>query len=385
MKRRKVLILGASEEMIPLMLLARQEGCKVLATDRNPDAPGLAHADTPFHLDASDVTKVIAVAKMHKVNGILTRTELLLPVLARACALLGFSGPSEEVAALSVDKYLFRQKMSEGGLMTPAFHSPRHVSEVRQAVTHTGLPAMVKPVDFSGSTGVVRVDTPEQSEAAWNRARQLSPSGKVIIEQMLEGKEVSVETWTAGGTTHIAAITGKQVSDNGHFVELRHTIPADITEEEKLSIQKEVHRMACIMKLNHCITHTEVLLTSRGPVIIETGARPGGDLIGLQLVEMATGINMNRIMLYLALGMKIVPQLVRSGAAAIQYVSSENRAFIESRHETLLKDANFAGYRKIREDDPGQLHASTDRLAYYLFRANDLPSLNNSLTSFDES
>lgn len=384
MKHKKVLILGATDEMIPLMELAKREGYKVLATDRNPDAAGLKYADTAFNTDASDLSKVMGIATAYQIDGILTRTELLLPVLASVCAATGLPGPSEEVAAMSVDKYLFRQKMAAAGLRTPRYCLPESLTGVRHAIDITGIPAIVKPVDYSGSTGVKLVRSLDEAKEAWQNAIKISPSGRAIIEEFLIGREVSVETWSEGRRTHIAAITDKQVSTNDHFVELRHTIPANISSEERELVEEEVQHMAGAMKLNNCITHTEVLITGKGPVIIETGARPGGDNIGLRLVELATGINMNRIMLYLAVGRKVPIPALRNHAAAIQFISDENMALCQTKHDTLVKDPNFVEFCRLREDNPENLSSSADRLAWYLLKAENLQSLNQSIKLFDD-
>jgi biotin carboxylase len=384
MKKLKVLLLGASEEMIPMIHLAQKEGIQVLATDRNPRSEGLKAADIPFLVDGADFHHSMAIAKDHEVDGILTRSELLLPVVARICSQLNLPGPSELVATLSVDKYLFRKKMAENGIATPRFFAPDQPGQIADALKVTGIPAIVKPVDYSGSTGVIKVHHLQEAILAWHEGVAISPSGRVIVEEILSGREVSVETWSNNGHTHIAAITDKTVSDNGHYVELRHKIPAEITNLELQQIETVVQQMAKAIGLNNCITHTEVMLTPDGAVIIETGARPGGDLIGLRLVELATGINMNQVMLYLALGKEIPSPTLQHHAAAIHYVTSTNFEFIEEIHNSIMSDKHLIEYKKLREDNPRRLISSADRLGYYLFQARDLSSLNQSLTIFNE-
>ncbi len=47
-------------------------------------------------------------------------------------------------------------------------------------------------------------------------------------------------------------------------------------------------------KFDNCAGHTEVKLTEDGPMIVETGARIGGDYIASDLVPLATGISMHQ-------------------------------------------------------------------------------------------
>ena len=380
--KQKVLILGASSEMIPLITLASEEGYRVLATDRNPQSPGLNHADIPIVMDALNREEVVRVALENQVSGILTRSEVLLPSLAYACDICQLPGPSETVAALSVDKLLFRQCMKSSGLPGPLFTAPSDLDEVKKGLEIIGLPAIVKPVDFGASSGVQRVNTLQDALEAFEVARKISRTGRVLLESLMHGTEVSVETWTQGGMTHIAAITSKMVSDNGHFVETGHQIPALLSKGEQQQVIQHVNEMAIAMGLDDALAHTEILLTPEGPRLIETAARPGGDLIGLKLVELATGINMNRIMLYLALGKEIIPTVPENHAVAIRYVTTLNKEFCRAHHPQILQDPYCIEYFIEREDDPGVLKSSSDRLGYYLFRAPDMNALRESLKVF---
>jgi biotin carboxylase len=384
MKKPALLILGVSEEMIPLIRLAQDAGCLVVGTDRNPDSSGLHAVDRACVVDTSDRDALQRLLLKERPDAMLTRVEALLPLVAEMCVQHRMPGPSLEVAALSVDKYLFRERMAAAGLRTPRYGVATHADEMPSLLSQTGLPVVVKPVDHSGSTGVARASTVEEAQKAFSHAYRLSPSGRVIVEELLHGREFSVETWTDEETTHIAAITEKRVSGNGHFVELRHTIPANITAAEAEAIEAEVQQMALVMKPRWCLTHTEVMLTERGTVLIETGARPGGDMIGLRLVEMATGINMNRVWLSLAFGERPPVMKRTNRASLIQYVTSENKPKADQLHAALLKDPNFAGYHQLREDNPGRLHASTDRIACYLFTANSPELMSNTIKLIDE-
>ncbi len=380
-----LLILGAGEELIPLIEISKGAGYRVVATDRSPAAPGLKAADEGVVLDGTNLKRVLELAVEHRIAGITTRTEVLLPVVSEVCDKLGLPGPSRQVSDMSVDKLLFRTFMQQAGLATPLFFSPATDREVLVGLEGLQLPVVVKPVDHGGSTGVSLATTTEEALLGWKRAREASPSDRVIVEEMVSGREYSVETWSQGGKTHIAAITEKRVSNNGHFVELGHTIPAVIKSPEREAIVTEVGRMATAMQLDNCLTHTEVVLTSSSQaILLETGARPGGDLIGLKLVEMATGINMYRIMMHLATGRHIQEQVPLSHGAAIRFVTTHNKEVVRRRHDTFIRHTHFVDYKELLPEDPGRLTSSADRLGYYLFRAACPEALNQTLQLFDE-
>ncbi len=381
--RKRLLLLGGSDEMLPLIRLAQSEGYEVFATDRNPEAPGLQLADRTFCLDAANTDAVMALAHEAEIDAITTRTELLLPTIASVCKAMHLPGPTEKCAKLSVNKYLFRDEMQRAGIRTPRFASPENTSDLENALSWTGFPAIIKPVDFSGSTGVSMVRDNIEGNTAFHQAMKASPTGRVIVEQFISGREISVETWTQFGETHFAAFTDKQVSANGHFVELRHTIPAALSADERAAVMEEVKKMANAMELNDAIAHTEVILTKDGPCIIETGARPGGDHIAFRLVPLATGIDMYRVMFELSVGHEVSLAPPEGRAAAIQYVSSENHLYIDTIHQSVLLNTNFVEYIPGILYNPGKLTCSADRMGAYLFSAETADSLAKSLCIFD--
>ncbi|HRZ42985.1 MAG TPA: ATP-grasp domain-containing protein [Bacteroidales bacterium] len=382
-KTKRFLLLGASEEMLPLIRLAQAEGYAVIATDRNPEAPGLKTADHPFCMDASELPATWKLAREWKPCAITTRTELLLPVVASVCHELQLPGPDKTCAELSVDKYRFRETMQRAGIRTPRFASPENEAALLETLASIGLPAIIKPVDFSGSTGVSLIRTSEDAVPAFLRARNASPAGWVILEEFVNGKEISVETWSQHGKIHFVAFTDKQVSGNGHFVELRHTIPSALSLTEQRLVMGEVEKMAAAMNLNDTIAHTEVILSENGPVIVETGARPGGDHIAFRLVPLATGIDMYRIMFQLAAGIEVPSHTPTAKAAAIQYSTSENYQYIDKIHQSVISDDNFVEYIEHFSHKPEKLTCSADRSGAWLFAAPGAASLAKSLRIFE--
>src|SRR3712207_7060862 len=80
---RTVLFVGAGRHQRRAILRARELGLRVVAVDRNPDAPGLAEADAPEIVDFADVARVVAVARRHAVDGVLTvSADRAVPVVA---------------------------------------------------------------------------------------------------------------------------------------------------------------------------------------------------------------------------------------------------------------------------------------------------------------
>jgi carbamoyl-phosphate synthase large subunit len=373
-----ILILGASEEMVPLIGLAKKRGYRVVATDRNPDSKGLKHADISLNINSLDKELALRVARQYDVKGVITCAELLLPTVSYLCREMDLPGPDEFVSQISTDKYLFRCLSEEKGLNVPAFRLLKNTKDLK--APEINYPFVIKPVDYSGSSGVALVKDAKDFETYYSESMKFSRSGRVIIEEFVEGREFSVETLSQHHVTHIIAITEKTVSGECRFVEERHIIPGDLTQAEEVAIRGEVMKMADSFGINNCPTHTEIMLTHQGrPVLIETGARPGGDNIGFVLVEQATGISMYENLLNLALGQPLDVSRTKQHAAGIQYITPLNYSQMIRNHIKAINDQNLYRYEIENKKITDAFNNSNDRLGYYIFTSNTREKLIKSL------
>src|ERR1700733_6900 len=80
---KTVLFVGAGRHQRRAILRAKELGLRVLAADRNPDAPGLREADEAFVVDFSDVGAVLAAVEGARFDGVLTvSADRAVPVVA---------------------------------------------------------------------------------------------------------------------------------------------------------------------------------------------------------------------------------------------------------------------------------------------------------------
>jgi biotin carboxylase len=111
-----------------------------------------------------------------------------------------------------------------------------------------------------------------------------------MAEEFLDGQELSVEGFSAFGKHQILQITTKETTGAPHFIETGHRQPTVLSSAEEGDIKRCVTFLLDL--IGHVIgpSHTELRLTSRGPRIIETHTRPGGDGIS-DLTELTTGVD----------------------------------------------------------------------------------------------
>ena len=85
----------------------------------------------------------------------------------------------------------------------------------------------------------------------------------------MQGEEVSVETLTVNGETHVIAITDKITTGAPHFIEHAHKIQSNKSEIIKSDIEKVAIAANKALSIESGPSHTEIMVTSEGPKIVE--------------------------------------------------------------------------------------------------------------------
>jgi biotin carboxylase len=187
------------------------------------------------------------------------------------------------------DKYQTRQKLAINQLDDTHCQLIQSMDELIAFSETDPRPFMIKPLDSNASSGVSKVT---HVDAISNAVEKLKLSGHnfpIIAETFLVGPEFSVEAMSEGGEHVIIGITQK-IKDDDTFIELGHIFPASLNDEIKIKINSFVCNVLTTLGVTDGPSHTEIILTSDGPRIVETHSRAGGDNI-FRLIELATGIN----------------------------------------------------------------------------------------------
>ncbi|MFI9039856.1 ATP-grasp domain-containing protein [Streptomyces sp. NPDC053726] len=258
-------------------------------------------------VDLTDPTALLAggraLADRHDLAGVVTWDEWNLVPTARLAPALGLSSNSVEVMRACRNKATARTLFARHGVPSAASMKARTLLEAGLATMTLGFPAVIKPAAFAGSIGVMRVDRPEELPAAFAFASEGASRSRedtgVLVEEYLDGPEVSVECVTHRGETTAVAVTRKHLGPAPYFDETGHTVDA----ADPLLAQVAPAAAAAVRALGVTdgVQHVELRLVSGRPRLIEVNARIGGDMIG-HLVRLATGIDLPKAAADLACG-----------------------------------------------------------------------------------
>ncbi len=306
--RPRVLVIGGK---VAQVRKARELGLDVVHV-QFPNAYDRRHwpyVDQALLLDYGDIDRLLPLARsLHEAypfQAAVSLFELGLLPAARINEALGLSGESVATTELLLDKWRMRRHLAAKGISPVAAAVGRSAQDIREFVRANGLPIIVKPIRESGSLGVFSIRRDADVAVVAERFRSLDHEQwtvgdlafadafrEFLMEELLDGPEISVETLTFDGRHVVVAVTDKEIGRSG-FVEIGHSQPSGISAETLSEVTRLVTDFLDAVGLRDGPGHTEVKLTSRGPRIVESHNRIGGGRIN-ELAEIAYGVDMER-------------------------------------------------------------------------------------------
>lgn len=367
---KRVLIIGASILQLPGIKEAKELGYYVGVVDHNPNAIGIPYADEFFEVSTIDVDKVAKTAKEFNADGIMTlATDMPMRSVAKATEICGRPGISMDTAIKSTDKGEMIKAFEESKIEHPWYYISLDEDAFETVKDKITYPCIMKPIDNAGSRGVILAHTLEDLEEEYSFTVGESRNGGVIIEEYMEGSEVSVEVMVIGGEPHVLQVTDKITTGAPHFVEMGHTQPSRLGRENVTKISDLARRAVRAVGINCGPAHVEIMLTKDGPKMIELGARMGGDCITTHLVPLSTGIDMVRNAIEIACGIEVnIESKVKKGSA-IRYFKTEKgiikniSGVEEAKNIPGIKEISFI---KNVGDIVGNINSSVDRVGFVI-------------------
>lgn len=367
---KKLMIVGASVLQLPAILKAKKMGMHVAVVDYNPNAVGVQYADRYYNASTMDEDAVVAAAEDFRPDGIMTlATDMPMRGVSKASEKLNLHSISYDTAVKATDKFEMIKAFKAAGVPSPWYFDVDSSDELKALEGRITFPCIIKPTDNAGSHGVAKVDSFKELLEEYEYSHSCSRHGKVIVEEYLDGPEVSVEIMVVNGEVYVLQITDKITTGAPHFVEMGHTQPSRLPEDSRNRI-KEVATAACkAVGIDKGPAHVEMRVTTRGPVMIELGARMGGDNITTHLVPLSTGIDMVEATIKIALGEdpNITPML--HCGSAIRYFDApfgtiQSIEGVEAAES--IPGVKQITFTKVVGEVSTPIHSSNDRIGFVI-------------------
>jgi biotin carboxylase len=241
-------------------------------------------------------------------SGVLTWDETVLEATARAAEKLSMRHMSARSAARCRDKYQTRSLLDAAGLPAVRYGLAHSADEAVEIASSLGFPVVVKPRSLAGSVGVVLAASAEEARSAFALASGAGyatlPRGNgVLVEEFLDGPEISVDSVVADGSVTLVHVARKRLGFAPHFEEIGHLVTGWESEPWADAVRDLVVGAHRALGVELGVTHAELRLTAAGPRLVELNGRLGGDLIplasrcatGIDLVVAAAELSLGRV------------------------------------------------------------------------------------------
>ena len=376
---KKIMILGASILQLPAIEKAIEMGLEVIAVDMNPEAVGFKNPRVVKEIISTiDTPAIVEAAKAHQIDGIMTlATDMPMQSVAVVSKEMGLVGISEDTALKATNKAFMRDALKSAGVPVPIYYRVRGKDDYKNAVDKVlmkGVKCIIKPADNSGSRGIYLLSEDSDYEKAYDYTVKYSRGGEIVVEEYMEGPEVSVETLAIDGEVHVIQITDKLTTGAPYFVEMGHSQPSQLNEDIKDKIRKVAIAANKAIGIQYGPSHTEIKVTKDGPKIVELGARLGGDCITTHLVPLSTGVDMVECSILIALGEKPNLEPKWDKGAAIRYLKTG--CGIIKKIYGIEEAKKISGVKQISMvhgigEYVGEIKSSIDRAGFVIAQADN--------------
>lgn len=312
----------------------KKRGFLVHIFDYDKNCPCRDIADY-FHLISIDEKeKILEIAEQYKPIAITTTACEVGNISACYVAQkLGLHSNSYETALNTTNKARMKEILLKNNIPTAKCVKISNISEIK--IDDITYPIVIKPTDRSAGRGVSFVCNKDEFVDKFELAMRESYSKEVLIEEVMQGKQYSIETISCHANHQIVAYTEEYIDDSGNFIETQHMIPARLNEQDLQKLHNLIIKLLNAFDIKYGACHIEVKLTNEGFKVIELASRMGGWRD--KLVQLAYNDDYNAMLIDSTLG--ISPTIKHLG---------QNYGLVKLMYSQL--DYDF--YNKIKNETP---------------------------------
>ncbi len=350
---KTLFIVSGGSEAVPGIQRAKNMGLHVVVSDINPNAPGFEIADDRVIADTYGVEDTISAAlhydkTVRSIDGVMCIASDVPLTVASVAHALGLPGISIETAQLASDKLAMKDRFVEEGISVPWFCRVDSVSHLRRILSENGFPVVFKPVDSRGARGVLRLTESIDLDWTYEHSVSFSPSGRVMVEEYLDGPQISTESAIINGRAFTPGFTDRNYEFLDRFapyiIENGGHQPSILTTEQQNSVSRLAEQAALAMGITTGIAKGDMVLTKDGPKVIEIAARLSGGWFSTDQIPLATGVDLIGAAIKIALGEQVpeedlIPRYQKG--VAIRYFFPVPGRVVKIKNEEQFKDTSW--------------------------------------------
>lgn len=355
----KIAIIGASTGQLPLCIKAKELGIETICFAWEEGAVCKNYADKFYPISVTDKDEIVKICLSEKVDGVISNaSDLLAEVSAYISESLGLNGNSYQCIRNIRNKRYVREISK----------SIKYLESIKYYTTKESIeyPCVVKPITGAAKKGVSYVSNRVEIEDAIRYT--CSSEEDIIIEQYIEGLEISVETISYKKQHYILQFTDKDSSGAPHFVELGHHQPSIIKDEIKQKLHIIIPELLDKLNYENGASHIEFKIDNNGRIyLIEVNPRGGGDEISAKLVKISTGYDYIQGMINVALDNFKEPFITENKYSGIYYLCEQTKNLLQVFQE---QEKIWIIEKKILDYNLNKASGNYDRNGYLIYNSS---------------
>lgn len=311
-KQKRLLILGGSRYILPVIEAAHEMGIYVITCDYLPENIAHRYSDEYCNVSIIDKEAVLSAAKKLNIDGVMSfACDPGVATAAYVAEELGLpSCGSYESVSILQNKGKFREFLTKNNFNVPMAKGYTMIEDALQDVSIYHWPVIVKPTDSAGSKGVIRVNDPADLRQSIEYALSFSHCNEFIVEEFIEKKGFSsdCEGFTVDGELKFISFSGQRFDENANtpYVPAAYSWPSSISEAHQKELTSEVQRLLKLLDMRTSIYNIETRESINGKAyIMEVSPRGGGNRLA-EMMRYATGVDLITNAVRAAMGEPIV-------------------------------------------------------------------------------
>lgn len=299
---QKIMILGASYSLVPLIQAAKRLGYYTIVTSIPGNFPGFSVADEICYCDITKPDEILEAARGYEIDGIATCCmDVGLRSQGYVASMLGLPGPTWEGVQICTDKSRMKQAFLQEHVNTATHVKIYNRDDLERASETLRFPVIIKAVDQMGGRGISRCDTKEALFAAYPSTMAATGKDYCIVEEFLIGTVFGVEVMVEQGKLAYFLPVGDELHHKNPFFLMGHWTPCKEVQPYEDKIREQIERVIRAYGVVSSPMNFDMMLVDGEIYVIEATMRAGATCLP-ELVGIHFGVNYYEMLIRLCMG-----------------------------------------------------------------------------------
>lgn len=293
------MILGGSEKLLPIIEYSNKRNHYSIVCDYHEDNPGREISNEFHHVSTIDKDAILNLSGEKDIDGIISFSSDINAITASYVGeILGLPSNPFDSTRILAEKDAFRDFLKRNGFHCPRAKSFRSISDIDGFLKEINFPVVIKPIDSSGSSGVIKIDDISMLRKEFMTSMLQSKEKKVIIEEYIEMDHdcmIAGDAFVLDGEIQFFGLLNSHRHDESKpFIPTGTSYPVLLDAEQVKEVENTVQHICDLLQIRIGALNLELMYDKNGDLhVIEIAPRNGGNMIpellndihGLNLIE----------------------------------------------------------------------------------------------------